>query len=130
MTYLIPAHGVDDGQNRTTMMTYLIPAHNVDDWQNRTTMMTYLIPTPSRVPHDVDDGREAGNAGVTGVVSLLHEVVVFPAYLHRCRLRHAKYQLGAVGESGLCDSICIHWGTLERVDCVTVSASTGGYWRE
>ena len=37
---------------------------------------------------------------------------------------------GDVGESGLCDSICIHWGMLERVDCVTVSASAGGCWRE
>ena len=123
-------YNFDDGQNRTIMMTYLIPAHSVDDGQNRTTMMTYLIPAPSRVPHDVDDGREAGNAGVTGVVSLLHEVVVFPAYLHRCRLRHTKYQLGAVGESGLCDSISVSWGTLERVDCVTVSPSAGGCWRE
>ena len=111
-------------------MTYLIPAHGVDDGQNRTIMMMYLIPAPTRVPHDVDDGGEAGNACVSGVVSLLHEVVVFPAYLHRCRLRHAKYQLRTVGESGLCDSICLNWGMLERVDCVTVSASTGVCWRE
>ena len=134
------AHNVGDVQNRTTMMTYPIPAHNVHDGQTRTVMMTYLIPAPSRVPHDVDDGWEAGSAGVGGVVSLLHEVVVFPSYLHRYRLGHAKYQLGAVGESGLCDSICISWGRLDWVDLwqylhqrgdigeskfVTLSASTG-----
>ena len=73
-------------------------------------MMTYLFSIPSWVPHDVDDGGEAGSASVGGVVSLLHEVVVFSAYLHRYRLRHAKYQLRTVGESGLCDSISISWG--------------------
>ena len=140
MMYLMYAHNVGDVQNRTTMMTYPIPAHNVHDGQTRTIMMTYLIPAPSRVPHDVDDGWEAGSAGVGGVVSLLHEVVVFPSYLHRYRLGHAKYQLGAVGESGLCDSICISWGRLDWVDLwqylhqrgdigeskfVTLSASTG-----
>ena len=53
--------------------------------------MTYLVSTPAGVPHDVDDGGEAGNAGVRGVVSLFHEIVVFTPYLYRCRLCHAKY---------------------------------------
>lgn len=44
--------------------------------------MPDLIAPPSRVPHYVDHGREAARPSVCRVVSLLDEVVVFPAHFY------------------------------------------------